>query len=150
MPSILDRQAFPSSDLSRNSARVFAAAEDRPIDVTRRDGEDLVLMSEREARARDELLHLAAQIIAATTDDAGTLTERMCRVFPWMLALNPDDRTRCAHEMVDAARASFSTHQPHLALAEMHAWRETATALAAGLGHTPVEWLDSPSSVERP
>jgi hypothetical protein len=48
-----------------------------------------------------------------------------------------------------AARASFATHQPHLAIAELTAWRETATAIAAGLGKEPVEWLDEAEAVER-
>lgn len=41
-----------SSDLSRYSADVFAEAEDHPVKVTRRDGEPLALMSQREADVR--------------------------------------------------------------------------------------------------
>lgn len=52
----------------------------------------------------------------------------------WMLALSPADREVCALDLVDAARASSSTEQPHLVRAELTAWKETATALAAGLG----------------
>lgn len=32
----------------------------------------------------------------------------------------------------------------------MSAWRETATAIAAGLGKEPVEWLDEAEAVEHP
>lgn len=143
--------AFQSSDLSRQPAKVFAAAEDQPVDVTRRDGEDLVLMTKREAEARDHLLSLAAQVIAAATDDRGTLADRMARVFPWMLALGASDRSLCAQELVDAARASFATKQAHLALASVNAWMETASAIAAGLGAVDVEWLpDGDEPVERP
>lgn len=71
------------------------------------------------------------------------------------LALSPKDRGTCAQDLVDAARASFSTGQPHLALAELTSWRETAAALAAGLGRADLEWLDLDSDddvdvVERP
>ncbi|TPW72876.1 YebG family protein [Schumannella sp. 10F1B-5-1] len=141
---------FASSDLSRHSARVFDAAEERPVEVTRRDGEDLVLMSKRESDARDKLLEIAATLIAVATDDRGTLAERMSDSYPWMLALSPADRETCARELLSAARASFSTHQPYLALAEMTSWFETATAIAAGLGSQPVEWLDLTEPVERP
>ena len=41
-----------SSDLSKHSADVFAEAEEHPVHVTRRDGETLVLMSQREMDAR--------------------------------------------------------------------------------------------------
>lgn len=141
-----------SSDLSKHSAEVFAEAEDHPVTVTRRDGEALVLMSQREAEGRARLLEFAAQLIGLAVDDEGPLAERMSRVFPWMLALSPEDRVICAQDLVDAARASFSTDQPHLALAELTSWRETATAIAAGLGQADLDWLDADDDVvvERP
>lgn len=44
------------------------------------------------------------------------------------------------------------TDQPYLALAELTSWRETATALAAGLGKDKPDWLDADDDtvVERP
>ena len=143
-----------SSDLSKHSAEVFAEAEDHPVTVTRRDGETLVLMSQREADARAELLHIAATLISVTLED-GPLTERMASRYPWMYALSAQDREQCARDLIDAARASFSTQQPHLAIAQLTSWRETATAIAAGLGTQPVEWLDedydsADTVVERP
>lgn len=144
-----------SSDLSKHSADVFAEAEDHPVTVTRRDGEPLVLMSRREADARTELLHIAAALITVALED-GPLAERMAGRYPWMYALSAEDRDSCARDLVDAARASFSTSQPHLAIATLTSWRETATAIAAGLGSQPVEWLDEDddsvgdSVVERP
>ncbi|NKY84286.1 prevent-host-death protein [Nocardia veterana] len=139
-----------SSDLSKHSAEVFAEAEDHPVTVTRRDGENLVLMSQREAEGRARLLEFAAQLIGVAVDDEGPLAGRMSRAFPWMLALSPEDRATCAQDLVDAARASFSTDQPHLALAELTSWRETAIAIAAGLGQAEVNWLDSDDVVTRP
>ncbi len=144
-----------SSDLSKHSAEVFAEAEDHPVTVTRRDGESLVLMSQREADARAELLHIAATLITVTLED-GSLAERMASRYPWMYALSTEDREECARDLIDAARASFSTHQPHLAIAKLTSWRETATAIAAGLGSQTVEWLDEDDDavsgvvVERP
>jgi len=150
MPAVAaSRTVFQSSALSRSSAEVFAAATEHPVQVTRRDGEPLVLMSEREDQSRTSLLELASQLIAVSTSIEGTLTERMSDRFPWMLALNAADREACATAILAAARASFATNQPHLAVAELTAWKETATALAAGLGHTPVEWIDD-EAVERP
>ena len=130
-----------SSDLSKHSADVFAEAEDHPVTVTRRDGEPLVLMSQREAESRQQLLHLAAALITVALED-GPLAQNMSARYPWMFALNEDDRARCAHDLIDAARASFSTSQPHLAFANLTSWRETAEAIAAGLGDEVVEWLD--------
>ncbi|PYI66330.1 prevent-host-death protein [Arthrobacter livingstonensis] len=144
------RTTFQSSELSRSSAEVFAAAADHPVEVTRRDGESLVLMSGSADRARTNLLELAAQLVAVSTSTDGTLVRRMIDRFPWMLALSLADRETCANDILSAARASFATNQPHLAIAELTAWRETATAIAAGLGQEPVEWLDDSVVVERP
>lgn len=153
MATLTDRHTvFQSSDLSRSSAEVFAAATDHPVEVTRRDGESLVLMTLATDRARDSLLELAAQLIAVSMSLEGTLAERMSDRFPWMLALSVPDRGLCATEILAAARASFATKQPHLAMAELATWKETATAIAAGLGNSPVDWLDENDvqSVERP
>jgi hypothetical protein len=139
------RTTFQSSELSRASAEVFAAAADHPVRITRRDGESLVLMSQSADQARASLLQLAAQLVAVTTSTEGTLAVRMSDRFPWMLALSPADRDACADAVLAAARASFATNQPHRAFAELTAWRETATAMAAGLGEKSVEWLDNPS-----
>lgn len=139
-----------SSDLSKHSADVFAEAEDHAVQITRRDGEPLVLMSQREADARASLLQFAADLITVTLDEEGTLSSRMADRFPWMLALSEADRDACTQDLVNAARASFSTGQPYLAIAELTSWRETATAIAAGLGATSVEWLDDPEPVGRP
>ncbi len=144
------RTTFQSSELSRASAEAFAAAADHPIQITRRDGESLVLMSESADQARASLLELAAQLIAVTTSTEGTLATRMSDRFPWMLALSEADREACSSEIVAAARASFATNQHHLAVAALTAWRETATAIAAGLGKEAIEWLDYTEPVERP
>lgn len=146
----ISRTTFQSSELSRGSAEVFAAAADHPVEVTRRDGESLVLMSGSVDRARTALLELAAQLVAVSTSTDGTLVSRMTDRYPWMLALSRADQEACAQDVLTAARASFATNQPHLAIAELTSWRETATAIAAGLGNAPVEWLDDAEKVERP
>ena len=92
------------------------------------------------------------ELIAVSTSLEGTLTERMSDRFPWMLALNAEDRELCATEILAAARASFATKQPPLAIAELTAWKETATAVAAGFGGSALDWLDGDdaTAVERP
>ena len=148
----LQSRTFQSSDLSRHPQEVFAAAEDQPVDVTRRDGEDLVLMSKKLADAREQLFALSAQLITVTLDDRGTLADRMSKSFPWMLALNAEDRRQCAEDLVDTVRASLATGQSRLVARKLTSWKETAAAVAAGLGRTPVEWLDEDEDepVERP
>lgn len=150
--ALLSPHTRQSSDLSKHSAQVFAEAEDHPVTVTRRDGEALVLMTKREADSRARLMDFAAQLITVTLDENGTLAERMAKSFPWMFALSPTDRDVCAREVIDAARGSISTGQPHLALAELHAWEETATLIAAGYSSAAGDWMEDGETerVERP
>lgn len=144
------RRTRRSSDLSKHSAEVFAEAEQGPMTVTRRDGESLVLMSFKEAEGRAQLLDLAAKLISVTVDGVEPLSDRMATAFPWILALSDSDREQCTHDLIDAARASFATEQPHLALAKLTAWNETASAIAAGLTGSSAEWLDDAPRVKRP
>lgn len=150
MNATLARTEFQSSELSRNSAEVFFAAEEHPVKVTRRNAESLVLMTERDADAQRKLLEFAATLIAVTTDDRGTLAERMADRFAWMHALSRADQKACADDLIAAARASFATEQPHLVVATLTSWKETASALAAGLGNAPIEWLEPETVIERP
>ena len=72
-------------------------------------------------------------------------------LFPWMRALSPADQAECTKNILDAARTSVSTEQADAAVdAELTSWRETATAIAAGLGSQPGAWLDRAEPVERP
>lgn len=95
-------------------------------------------MSGSNDRAWTALLELGAQLAAVPTSTDGTLASRMTDRFPWMLALSPADQEDCATAVLAVAWASFSTGQPHLAIAELTSWRKTATVVAAGLGSEPV------------
>jgi hypothetical protein len=151
MSATITRKAFLSSDLSRNAPPVFLAAESAPVEVTRRDGESLILMSSSENEARDVLLELAAQFIAITTQpDERPLGERFVDRFDWMCALSPAAREACALSLIEAARASFATKKARLLVNELTAWRETAMAVAEGLDKIPALWLDEFTIVDRP
>jgi PHD/YefM family antitoxin component YafN of YafNO toxin-antitoxin module len=141
---------LPSSDLSRNPAKVFGVAETTPVRISRRDGKDLVLIAESELAARDELLQLAAELIAVSTDDEGTLVTRMANRFSWMLALGEKDQAACTADLIRAARASFSTGGAHIVLASLESWKGTAEAIALGLDKQQSDPLDRPEPVKRP
>ncbi|MBX3311493.1 MAG: prevent-host-death protein [Microbacteriaceae bacterium] len=152
MSSLKERKTFMSSELSRNSAEVFKAAEEEPISITRRDGDSLVLMTEAENESRNSLLNFAAQLIVVTVDEDGrSLGERFTDRFEWMLVLSKEDREQCAKDLIKAARASFATNTAHLAIAELTSWKMTAEAIADGLDKLPpVEYLEEFITVERP
>lgn len=69
--------------------------------------------------------------------------ERFASIFPWMRSLSLSDQEACARSLASAA-------SPELLVAELTAWRETAAAVAAGLGRAELEWLNDGEAVERP
>jgi hypothetical protein len=145
-----EKDVFQSSDLSRHPKLVFAAAEIHPIAVSRRDGEDLVLMTKAEAHAREHLLGFAARYIIRRMQEDHAPADQLVIIYPWMYALTPEDRATCADQILKAYSASSAMGQSRLFDLEVSAWRETATAVAAGLGQEEVEWLDPGVRVERP
>jgi len=140
-----------SSDLSRNPVKVFAAAEVGPVLLTRRDGENFVIMTQREAEARQKLHQFVAAFYNVATDDrGGSLVERMVRQFPWMGALSSDGRKVCTAELSQAATAAFATGQSHVLEEEYDSWFETAEAMAAGLKPAQFDPAEAPIRAERP
>jgi prevent-host-death family protein len=139
-----------SSELSRNPLKVFSAAEKAPVTVTRRDGEDLVLMSKRERKNLAEFHTYISQVLAAVDDQNGSLVDRMSKPFPWVLALRPEGQIDCVRELLRTAKAAMALGTPDLALHELYSWRTTAENLALGVKVEDVEWLDKPIPVPRP
>jgi hypothetical protein len=125
-----------SSELSRNAANVFGQAEQWPILVTRRDGVNLVLMSESVHQDREELAQLANWVFSATLGEEKNFVSRLVDEFPWMLALEPKSQAIFATEIVAAVRSSLATGEPYL-------------AISAGLKGAD-DWLDEPTRIERP
>ena len=70
--------------------------------------------------------------------------------YPWVVTLSREDQEDCARETLEALRVRLSRGNVHRVHTTIISWRETAEALAAGLGDTSVEWLDEPEFVERP
>jgi len=141
---------FHSSELSRNSAQVFTAAEAAPVLVTRRDGEDLVLMTKREADATNALNEFAAQLLGVTTHSPKDLADKMSTLYPWMLALREVDQITCATDLLTATRTALATGQPDRVVTELLSWRETARAVGDRLRESEGDWLDSLEPVGRP
>jgi hypothetical protein len=148
--NLAGQRIVQSSELSRNSAAVFAAAEEAPVEVTRRDGESLILTTKREAAAHERILEIAAQLIAVSLDDNGTLEDRLARPFPWIKLLSVQDQRTCARDIIDTARGAFVVNQPGRILTEIKAWQNTAEAVAAGWGQDKPEWLREPVTVTKP
>ncbi len=130
-----------SSELSRNSAHVFKAAEEGPVTITRRDGEPLILLTTSEFDREHEGMELAAHLVTASLGDPKVpFTERLRGPFPWMAFLSDADQEAFAREIVAITRACASVARFDKALITLRAWRSTAEAISAG--YTPDDQLD--------
>ncbi|GAA3599248.1 prevent-host-death protein [Klugiella xanthotipulae] len=146
-----DHLVVKSSDLSRDSKHVFREAEKAPVEVTRRDGEPLMLTTKAERDTHKAILNIAAQLIAVALDeDRGPLEDRLAVHYPWIKLLNADDQKQCAKDIIDTARAAFVVDQPFLIVTEIKSWRDTAEAVGAGWNSLPVTSLDEPVTVPAP
>ncbi|GAA1492938.1 MULTISPECIES: prevent-host-death protein [Curtobacterium] len=145
------RRTVQSSDLSRHAKDVFAAAEQEPLEVTRRDGAPLVLTTKERSDEDEAVLDIAAELIAAVTvNEELPLHERLAIPYPWIGMLSREDQRQFAREIVEVARGSFALRQPRRLLLEMQAWRNSAEAIAAGWGSVEPEPLARPVVVEKP
>lgn len=152
MTSASIEHTVQSSELSRNSAAVFAAAESGPVAITRRDGEGFVLLRARDVAEEQKALRVAFDVLLATLpQDASPIEQQMLRQFPWLQFLTPERREEFADEMVATARACASVGRFSRLLTVYASWYSTAEALAAGI--TPdddLDWLDEPEPVGDP
>jgi PHD/YefM family antitoxin component YafN of YafNO toxin-antitoxin module len=150
-PAVVSR-TVQSSDLSRNPASVFAAADEGPVTITRRDGEALVLARASDVDKERQGLELAAQLVAASLAPADVpFVERLRGPFPWLEFLSQQHREQFAAEIVDVARACAAVSRFDRLLVTLAAWRATAEAIAAGYtSDDELEWLDEPAAVADP
>lgn len=146
-------QTVTSSDLSRHSAQVFSAADVGAVEITRRDGESLLLLRKSEMDMQQRALHLAADLIAASLDPADTpFVDRLADRLPWMAFLAPDERAQAAADIVAVARACFASGGGFARLLqEVRDWQRTALAKAAGFtAQDALDWLDEPAPAANP
>jgi hypothetical protein len=98
----------PFSGLSKHSKRVAKSVEDaRRVHVTRRDGEDLYLTTERHDRQREETADVAARLFAALiSNDEGARAVLMAlpAVFPWTRHLSSAEVREFVVDLVNGAQ----------------------------------------------
>lgn len=151
MSSVVAR-TVTSSDLSRNGAAVFRAADEGPVEITRRDGETLVLTRKSEREREFTALHIAADLVAASLGPGDVpFVDRLADRFPWMQFLTASGQQQFAEEIVRSARACAALGDFGPFLVELISWRETAASKAAGYVSTSdLDWYDESSAVPHP
>lgn len=144
-------KSIKSSDLSRNSAEAFEAADAGPVVVTRRDGEDLILATRHAVESERMGVRMASILVAASlAPDDVPFADRLADAFPWIEFLSAEHRSEFADEIVSVARACASVSRYERLLITLKAWKDSAEAAAAGWADAPVDWLDEGEDVPDP
>lgn len=122
------------SELSKNSKRVAETVERaQRVHVTRRDGEDLYLTTERHDRQREETADVTTRLFTALiSSDEGVRAVLLAlpQVFPWVRHLSAAEVREFVVDLVGAVRdaAELDVHaNVHRVIVE---WRATARVLA--------------------
>ncbi|MEU0936680.1 prevent-host-death family protein [Embleya sp. NPDC005971] len=122
------------SDLSKNSKRVADTVEQvQRVHVTRRDGEDLYLTTERHDRRREETADVTARLFTAligSDEGARAILLALPAVFPWTRHFSAEEVREFVVDLVDATRdvVDLDVHTNlHRVIVE---WRATARILA--------------------
>lgn len=122
------------SELSKNSKRVAETVERaQRVHVTRRDGEDFYLTTERHDRQREETTDVTTRLFTAlisSDEGARAILLALPEVFPWVRHLSAPEVREFVLDLVNAIRdaTELDVHANlHRVIVE---WRATARILA--------------------
>ncbi len=104
----------------------------RPLRVTRRDDEDLVLMTAARADQEREVLAAATAMVDALlhSDDGALVRKVVAAAFPWVSYLSGEELADFVDELIASLRAGSSLDNPAPPARTIETWRHTAEVYA--------------------
>ena len=121
---------FQVSQLNRNPAKVFEAAEKSPILISHRNGMQAVLMTKKEYEAQPILNLLLASLIRAFSSTEGSAADQLAVELPWLSKLNDEEKTRCVSELISFSKVSLSLGVAVPAVEKLNEWKSLANKTA--------------------
>lgn len=132
----MEVRRIPFSDLqNRGKAKVaewLGREGGRPLRVTRRDAEDLVLMTATRAEQDEQVVAAAVAVLRALEDSAAPDIFRAAVVsaFAWARLLSAPEVDQFVSELSDSLQVSESLANPAAAAHTIASWRHTAEIYA--------------------
>jgi hypothetical protein len=118
---------FNASDLNRNPAKVFDTAGRHPVLLRRRNGQDMILVSKRELKAREEGQEILALLITAATAPEKIPGDNLMLFFPWLTVFNVETQKDFSNLLFEAGK-NFLSSGLALPLTDLvHEWRDRAS-----------------------
>lgn len=119
--------------------------------ITRRDGDDLVILRGRDLDTLENGVALSSQLIRAISRNDNDVAAALSELFAWTTEFTPAELAEYAEEIKHLVYASSELATFVRLLGAQRSWQETALAYAAGLRPVePIELPVAPVRVDRP
>jgi len=139
------------TDLLRKPKDVLAHIDDGQVRITRRDGDDLVILRGHDLDVLSNGIALSSRLMRAIGRNRGDATAAVTDLFAWTSELSASELNSYAEEMERLVYSASELGTFDQLLRAQLEWEETASAYAMGM--TPVAPVALPvpaQPVERP
>ena len=139
------------TDLLRKPKEVLAHIDEGQVRITRRDGDDLVILRGHDLDVLEKGVALSSRLIRAIGRNKGDVAAALTDLFAWTGEFTPGELRAYAAEIEQLVYAASELGTFDRLLRAQQEWKETAVAYAMGMGPVePVELPAAPVRVNRP
>ena len=131
------------TDLLRKPKEVLAHIDEGQVRITRRDGDDLVILRGHDLDVLEKGVALSSRLIRAIGRNKGDVAAALTDLFAWTAEFTPGELRAYAAEIEKLVYAASELGTFERLLRAQQEWKETAVAYAMGM--RPVEPLKLPA-----
>lgn len=139
------------TDLLRKPKEVLAHIDEGQVRITRRDGDDLVILRGHDLEVLENGVALSSRLIRAIGRNKGDVEAALTDLFAWTGEFTPGELRAYAAEIEQLLYAASELGTFERLLRAQQEWKETAVAYAMGMRPVePIELPAAPVRVNRP
>ena len=139
------------TDLLRKPKDVLAHIDEGQVRITRRDGDDLVILRGHDLEVLENGVALSSRLIRAIGRNKGDVEAALTDLFAWTGEFTPGELRAYAAEIEQLLYAASELGTFERLLRAQQEWKETAVAYAMGMRPVePIELPAAPVRVNRP
>ena len=131
------------TDLLRKPKEVLAHIDEGQVRITRRDGDDLVILRGHDLDVLEKGVALSSRLIRAIGRNKGDVAAALTDLFAWTGEFTPGELRAYAAEIEQLVYAASELGTFERLLRAQQEWKETAVAYSMGM--RPVEPLELPA-----
>lgn len=139
------------TDLLRKPKDVLAHIDEGQVRITRRDGDDLVILRGSDLDALEQGVALSSQVLRAIGRNRGDVSAALTELFAWVSEFSASELAAYAEDMERLVYSASELGSFDRLLRAQHEWQQTAAAYAMGMRPgDPIRVQAAASPVERP